>query len=111
MLSRVFSRVLSRVLYRVLSRVPSEVLSRVGRYDEDLMMMKLTVMLTSTKFALSDAITFAKELKQRCVFDALKGGYCNFFILRMVPLDMIYDGKIVKTARSDLKMVKNTKNS
>ena len=34
------------------------------------MMMKLRVMLTFTKFALSDAITFGEEFKHRCVFDA-----------------------------------------
>ena len=39
------------------------------------MMMKLAVMLTLTKFALRGAITFAKELKHRCVFDALKNNF------------------------------------
>ena len=42
-------------------------------------------MLTLTKFALSDAITFAKELKHRCVFDALKGEFANFFSLCRPP--------------------------
>ena len=41
----------------------------------------------------------------------LKGGYRKFFFLSQVPLGIIYDGKIVETARSDLKTVQKCKNS
>ena len=38
----------------------------------------------------------------------LKGGYGKKIILSLVPLGIIYDGKIVETAHSDLKMAQNS---
>ena len=39
----------------------------------------------------------------------LKGGYCKFVLYFQVPLGIIYDGKIVETARSDLKTTQKRK--
>ena len=43
------------------------------------------------------------------IIHRLKGGYRKKIILSLDPLAIIYGGKNVETARSDLKMVQNCK--